>query len=186
MYDMLRGIRVIDMSMYAFGPMTSAVLADWGADVIKVMDPRYPDPLQSSATTSAMPPAKVDVAFLWEIVNRGKRAVGINTGTPEGRALLADLVKSADVFVTSFLPQARRKLGIDVNDIRAMNPRIIYARASGYGHRIKVGDRKPVLVDGARTQRDQIVHHRVGDRYRRRCAAIRADLAGKRRNIRVD
>jgi len=135
MYDMLRGIRVIDMSMYAFGPMTSAVLADWGADVIKVMDPRYPDPLQSSATTSAMPPAKVDVAFLWEIVNRGKRAVGINTGTPEGRALLADLVKSADVFVTSFLPQARQKLGIDVNDIRAMNPRIIYARASGYGPR---------------------------------------------------
>jgi crotonobetainyl-CoA:carnitine CoA-transferase CaiB-like acyl-CoA transferase len=135
MYDLLRGIRVIDMAMYAFGPMTSAVLADWGADVVKVMDPRYPDLLQTNATTSAMPPARVDVAFLWETVNRGKRAIGIDTGAPEGRAVLVDLVKSADVFVTSFLPQARKKQGIDVEDIRAMNPRIIYARASGYGPR---------------------------------------------------
>src|SRR5690606_3295818 len=65
--------------------------------------------------------------------NRGKRSVGIDIATPEGQALIYELAKDADVFLTNYLPAARQKLKIDVEHIRAANPDIIYARGSGYG-----------------------------------------------------
>jgi crotonobetainyl-CoA:carnitine CoA-transferase CaiB-like acyl-CoA transferase len=72
---------------------------------------------------------------MMELPNRGKRSVGLDMGTPEGRQLLLDLCATADVFLTNFRPQARRKLRIDVEDIRAVNPSIIYVRGSGQGQR---------------------------------------------------
>jgi crotonobetainyl-CoA:carnitine CoA-transferase CaiB-like acyl-CoA transferase len=65
--------------------------------------------------------------------NRGKRSVGIDIGHPEGRRLLLDLAAKADVFLTNFLPPARRKLGIELEDVRAVNPRVIYVRGHGQG-----------------------------------------------------
>jgi crotonobetainyl-CoA:carnitine CoA-transferase CaiB-like acyl-CoA transferase len=73
--------------------------------------------------------------FMWELSNRGKRSIGVNLQTPQGKALLDRLLVDADVFLTSFLPKARRSLGIDEASIRAINDRIVYAVGSGQGQR---------------------------------------------------
>jgi len=72
---------------------------------------------------------------MFEIPNRGKRSVGLDISTDDGRALLYRLVEGADVFVTNYLPDVRSRLGIDVDDIRARNPNVIYVRGSGQGTR---------------------------------------------------
>lgn len=131
-YDLLEGIKVVELSMYAFAPSCAAVLADWGADVVKVVPPDIADPMRGTPV-AGLPPARIGVAFLWEIVNRGKRCIGLNVSTDEGRAVLHDIVRGADVFVTNLLPDARAKFGVDVDDIRAIAPDVIYARASGHG-----------------------------------------------------
>lgn len=131
-YDMLHGLKVVELSMYAFAPSAAAVLADWGADVIKVVPPETADPMRGTPV-AGLPPARTDVAFLWEIVNRGKRCIGLDVADSDGRAILLDLVRGADVFVTNLLPDARHRFGVDVDDIRSVAPTIIYARASGHG-----------------------------------------------------
>jgi crotonobetainyl-CoA:carnitine CoA-transferase CaiB-like acyl-CoA transferase len=133
MYDALEGIRVIEVSMYAFVPSAGAVLADWGADVVRVVHPEYQDPLGSPSSIANLPDKDVGIAFMWEVLNRGKRSIGIDIANPEGREVLMRLVRTADVFLTNFRAPARKKLGIDVADIRAVNPNIIYARGTGQG-----------------------------------------------------
>ncbi|WP_238194074.1 CoA transferase, partial [Methylobacterium frigidaeris] len=70
-----------------------------------------------------------------EHANRGKRSIGLDMARPEGREVLYELARRADVFLTSFLPSARHRFGIDVEDIREVNPRIVYARGSALGPR---------------------------------------------------
>src|SRR5215468_1121764 len=130
----LEGIRVLEVAMYGFVPSGGAVLADWGADVIKVEHAVTGDPQRGLRMIGAFrvegdPNPNVDH------FNRGKRSIGLHMGTPGGREVLYELTRRADVFLTSFLPSARRKFGIDVDDIRAVNPRIIYARGSALGPR---------------------------------------------------
>jgi crotonobetainyl-CoA:carnitine CoA-transferase CaiB-like acyl-CoA transferase len=72
-------------------------------------------------------------SFLWESFNRGKRSVGLDLTKQEARQVVYDLIADADVFITSYLPSTRRKLGIDVDDLRAINPQLIYARGSAHG-----------------------------------------------------
>jgi len=120
--------------MYGFVPSAGAVLADWGADVIKVEHAVTGDPQRGLRQTGTFR-VDGDPNPNIEHANRGKRSIGLDMSQPEGRALLDDLVRSSDVFLTSFLPRARRKLGIDVDDIREVNPRIIYARGSALGPR---------------------------------------------------
>jgi len=130
----LDGIRVLEVAMYGFVPSAGAVLADWGADVIKVEHAVTGDPQRGLRQTGTFR-VDGDPNPNIEHANRGKRSIGLDMSRPEGRALLDDLVRSSDVFLTSFLPRARRKLGIDVDDIREVNPRIIYARGSALGPR---------------------------------------------------
>jgi len=130
----LDGIRVLEVAMYGFVPSAGAVLADWGADVIKVEHAVNGDPQRGLRQTGTFR-VEGDPNPNIEHANRGKRSLGLDMARPEGRALLDDLVRASDVFLTSFLPRARRKLGIDVDDIRAVNPRIIYARGSALGPR---------------------------------------------------
>lgn len=134
MYDILDGIRVVEVAMYAFGPSAAAVLGDWGADVIKVVHPAFGDPMRG-APIADLPPRDDDLSFMWEILNRNKRSVAIDISTEAGRELLDDLIRDADVFLTSFLPDSRRRLRIDVDDVRSVNAGIVYARASGQGTR---------------------------------------------------
>jgi crotonobetainyl-CoA:carnitine CoA-transferase CaiB-like acyl-CoA transferase len=133
-YNLLAGIRVVEASMYAFAPSAGAVLADWGADVIKVVPPETMDPMNGNPV-AGLPDREVGVAFMWEITNRGKRCVGVDQRTEGGQRVMASLVGSADVFITNLLPSARRRFRVDVDDLTAIRPGLIYARASGHGPR---------------------------------------------------
>ena len=130
----LEGIRVLEVAMYGFVPSAGAVLADWGADVIKVEHAVTGDPQRGLRQTGVYR-GEGDPNTNVEHANRGKRSIGLDMARPEGKALLYELAGTADVFLTSFLPRARQKLGIDVDDIRQVNPRIIYARGSAFGPR---------------------------------------------------
>jgi len=131
-YDLLDGVKVIELSMYAFAPSCAAVLADWGADVIKIVPPTSADPMKGNPI-AGLPNKDVGIAFMWEQLNRGKRCIGLDVAKPEGREIMADLLREADVFVLNLLPGARGRMGLDVADVQAINPKIIYARASGHG-----------------------------------------------------
>lgn len=132
MTRVLKGIRVIEVAQYVFVPAAGAVLADWGADVIKVEPHRRGD-VQRGMTTIAGVKLDPVVNPMIEHPNRGKRSIGVDLATPEGRDLVYQLSTTADVFLTNYLPAARQKLRIDVEHIRAANPDIIYARGSGFG-----------------------------------------------------
>jgi len=134
MPGVMDGVRVIEVAAWTYVPMAGGVLAEWGADVIKIEHPETGDP-QRGLINSGMFDARSSVNFIIEHPNRNKRSVGIDLGTAEGRDVLLQLVATADVFLTNFRPAARRKLRIDVDDIRAVNPAIIYARGSGNGQR---------------------------------------------------
>jgi crotonobetainyl-CoA:carnitine CoA-transferase CaiB-like acyl-CoA transferase len=133
-YDLLDGVKVIELSLYAFAPSCAAVLADWGADVIKIVPPTVADPMKGNPI-AGLPKKEVGVAFMWEQLNRGKRCIGLDVPKPEGHEILMSLLGEADVFVVNLLPTARKRFRIDVEDVQAVNPRIIYARASGHGDR---------------------------------------------------
>ncbi|WP_059017731.1 CoA transferase [Mycobacterium sp. M26] len=130
----LEGVRVLEVAMYGFVPSCGAVLGEWGAEVIKVEHAVTGDPQRGLRQTGPLrvegePNPNVEHA------NRGKRSIGLDMSVPGGKEVLLELVRRSDVFLTSFLPGHRRKFGIDVEDIRAVNPAIIYARGSAFGPR---------------------------------------------------
>ena len=110
--DILNGIKVVDVTAWAFVPSAGGVLAHWGADVIKVESPEAPDPMRLLGGT--LEPGASSAAF--KHYSRGKRSIAIDLASDEGRELLYRLVARADVFLTSYLAPTRRKLGIDVAD----------------------------------------------------------------------
>jgi len=134
MTKVMDGVKVVEVAQWWFVPASTAVLADWGADVIKVEHPEQGDP-QRGLMTGGLLPGSSSLNFMAEHPNRNKRSVGIDIANPAGREILAKLIEQADVFVTSFLAPARQRLGIDVDDIRAINPQCIYVRGSGQGVR---------------------------------------------------
>ncbi len=128
----LEGIRILEVAQWWFVPAAGAVCADWGADVVKIEHPVMGDGQRGLAAVG-FKSTEGDVDFMMQQSNRGKSSVGIDIGTPGGRDLIYRLAEGADVFLTNFLPPARRRLEIDVEHIRARNPNIIYARGSGQG-----------------------------------------------------
>ena len=128
----LEGVQVIEVATWAYVPSAAAVLADWGADVVKIESPSS-DPMRGLTSGGVenidklVPP--------WEMFNRGKRAIALDLSHPEGQAIVHELVSNADVFLTSFLPETRRKLRIDDETIRGINPRIVYGSGTGQGPR---------------------------------------------------
>jgi crotonobetainyl-CoA:carnitine CoA-transferase CaiB-like acyl-CoA transferase len=134
MQDVLAGVRVVEVAAWTFVPISGAVLAEWGADVIKIEHPQGGDPQRGLISSGLVPSGSgPNVNFMIEIPNRGKRSVGLDLASDAGRELLYKLVETADVFVTSYLPDVRARLQIDVEHIRAHNPNIIYVRGSGQG-----------------------------------------------------
>lgn len=126
----LEGIRVVELASWMFVPSAGAVLVDWGADVVKV-EPMTGDPQRGLVTSGLLPSGTVN--FMVEQPNHGKRSVAVDLTSDDGREAFFRLIESADVFLTNYLPQVRRKLGVDVDDVRARNPRIVVARGSGHG-----------------------------------------------------
>jgi crotonobetainyl-CoA:carnitine CoA-transferase CaiB-like acyl-CoA transferase len=129
----LEGVRVIEVSSWMFVPSGGAVLVDWGAEVLKVEHPVTGDPQRGLITSGLVPGGAGGVNFMMEQPNRGKRSVGIDIEHPDGHEALMRLVEKADVFLTNYMPKVRRKLKIDVDDIRARNPNIVIARGTGQG-----------------------------------------------------
>jgi crotonobetainyl-CoA:carnitine CoA-transferase CaiB-like acyl-CoA transferase len=130
--DLLQGYRVLDVSTHGAVPIAGSVLADWGADVIKVEDPEHGEIIRGG-TAWGVPPPDGGSSHLYHIFNHGKRCAAINLKHERGRAALLDVVETSDVFLTSFLSGVRRRLGIDIDDIRARRPDIVYGRNTGRG-----------------------------------------------------
>ncbi|TMK83457.1 MAG: CoA transferase [Actinobacteria bacterium] len=131
----MAGVRVVEVASWTFVPAAGAVLAEWGADVIKVEHPVTGDPQRGLSAMGLVPTGPGGVDYMIELPNRGKRSVGIDLKSPEGREALLKLVATADVFLTNYLPGPRKKLGLDVEELRAVNPNLIYVRGSGHGER---------------------------------------------------
>src|ERR1700756_5266555 len=128
----MEGFRVLELAQFTFVPAAGGILADWGADVIKVEHPLRGDTQRGFLNMGGVQLDPLRHTLI-EHPNRGKRSVGIDLATPEGQEVLYELAKTADVFLTNYLPQVRQKNKFDVEHIRAVNPDIIYARGSAYG-----------------------------------------------------
>jgi crotonobetainyl-CoA:carnitine CoA-transferase CaiB-like acyl-CoA transferase len=130
----LQGVRVLEVAEHTFVPAASALLADWGAEVIKIEHVERGDAMRGLASTGlALIPN--DVHVLLEHSNRGKQSLGLDLTSAEGLEILYTLAGTADIFLTNKLPSVRSKLKIGVDEIRAQNPRIIYVRGTGQGER---------------------------------------------------
>lgn len=130
----MEGVRVLEVAEHTFVPAASALLSDWGAEVIKIEHVERGDAMRGLASTGlAVVPN--DVHVLLEHSNRGKKSLALDLTTEDGLAILHQLVATSDVFLTNKLPGVRRKLHIDVEEIRAHNPEIIYVRGTGQGER---------------------------------------------------
>jgi crotonobetainyl-CoA:carnitine CoA-transferase CaiB-like acyl-CoA transferase len=129
----MEGVRVLEVAQFTFVPAAGAVLADWGADVIKVEHAETGDAQRGLSRLMDMPVGSGSFAPLMEHPNRGKRSIGLALEQPDALDVLHELIRSSDVFLTNFLPRARCRLGIELDDVRKINPDIIYVRGSAFG-----------------------------------------------------
>jgi crotonobetainyl-CoA:carnitine CoA-transferase CaiB-like acyl-CoA transferase len=125
-------VRVLEIAEHTFVPAASAILADWGADVIKVEHAERGDAMRGLAQTGVLDLSK-GVHVLLEHSNRGKRSIGIDLSKPEGLEIVYAIARSADVFLTNKLPAVLERLKIDEARIRQQNPDIIYVRGTAFG-----------------------------------------------------
>lgn len=121
-----QGIQVVDLSAVVSGPMATGILADQGADVIKIE-------AQGGDLTRLMGPSVGDLTPLFMNINRGKRCIVLDLKQAQGQALLRELVAQADVLVENFRPGALNRLGFSYDAVKAYNPRLVYLSISGFG-----------------------------------------------------
>lgn len=127
------GIKVVEVAAWTFVPAAGAVLAEWGADVLKIERPDGGDPQRGLVSSGLVPSGASGVNFFIEQPNHGKRSVAIDLQHEKGRELLYKLCETADVFLTNWLPGPRSRAKIDVEDIKKINPNIVYVRGHGQG-----------------------------------------------------
>src|SRR5262249_7085416 len=124
----LAGVRIVAFELAAAAPFASAILADMGADVIKLERPGAGDVIRE--WDSAV--GGLSSGYVW--LNRSKRSVTLDVKTPEGRDILQQLAERADVFLENFAPGVVDRLGVGYEALAARNPRLVYCALSGYGH----------------------------------------------------
>jgi crotonobetainyl-CoA:carnitine CoA-transferase CaiB-like acyl-CoA transferase len=134
MTDVMQGVRILEVAEHTFVPAASALLADLGAEVVKIEHAERGDAMRGLASSGPVDLGG-GVHVLLEHSNRGKKSLGLDLSTPEGVEVLYKLAATCDVFLTNKMPSVRRKLRIDLEDIRAANPAIIYVRGTGQGER---------------------------------------------------
>jgi crotonobetainyl-CoA:carnitine CoA-transferase CaiB-like acyl-CoA transferase len=131
----LEGIRIVECAVWHAGPGSSAILADMGAEVIKV-ETLAGDPERSQKNLGAVnfeQASNPDWSFMYELSNRNKKGICLDIHTDEGRHIFNELVKSADVFLTNLRKETKPKWGIDYDSIRKINPQVVHANVSGFG-----------------------------------------------------
>ncbi len=132
----LEGVRVIEMGVWVAGPSCAAILADWGADVVKI-EPPDGDPFRG--LFAGLLDLPMNPPF--ELDNRGKRSIALNLEKDEARAIAQRLIDEADVFVSNMRPRVLEKYGLDYDACAARNPRLVYCNVSGYGIRSEDANR---------------------------------------------
>ena len=125
------GVRVLELAQYVFVPGAGVLLADQGAEVIKIESTGTGDPYRTLKVGDGREVGNINLAM--EQNNRGKKSIALDLKSEEGREVFLKLVETADVFLTSLRPKALRGLRLDIEDLRARNPKIIYARGNGLG-----------------------------------------------------
>ena len=134
MTDGLQGIRVIQTATVLAGPMAARLLADWGAEVIRVERPRQGDMSRHLAVAMVGGgPIPANIDYVSENINRNKRSVTLDLGHPDGLPILHRLLDQADVLLSNFRPREREKFQLTTEALRRRNPRLIIANLSGYG-----------------------------------------------------
>ena len=126
---MLRGLRVIELATYIAAPGAAGIMADWGADVVKIESPEG-DPMRGFFDTIGSEQAANPV---FELDNRGKRSVVLDIRSPGGSEAVKALIKDADIFLTNVRPAALARAGLNFEALQAVNPRLIYCSLTGYG-----------------------------------------------------
>jgi crotonobetainyl-CoA:carnitine CoA-transferase CaiB-like acyl-CoA transferase len=126
----MAGIRVVELGFWVAGPSAAGVLADWGAEVVKI-EPRDGDPFRALFVSATGEAAPLNPPF--ELDNRGKRSVTLDFAHAEAREIADRLVARADVFVTNLRPQPLIRVGLDYPTLAARHPRLVYAHVTGYG-----------------------------------------------------
>ena len=124
----LDGIRVLELCHFLAGPYTGLVLADLGADVLKVEDPSHPDDARSMG-----PHFQGDQSLYFVALNSGKRSIGVKLASDEGRAVVEDLVRGADVVIDNYRPGVLAKFGLGHDALHAVNPAVVTCSLTGYG-----------------------------------------------------
>ena len=127
------GVRVVELAQWVFVPVAGALLADWGADVVRIDRPEG-DPYRG-LMTQGIGAGTGGVNLSIALANRGKRSVALDLRTDDGQRVLHQLLEGADVFLTSLRPDALRRLGLDADQLRERYPALVYARGNGYGVR---------------------------------------------------
>ena len=133
----MEGIKVVELGVWVAGPAAGGILADWGADVVKI-EPPTGDPAR---TFGRMLGIEDGVSPPFEMDNRGKRSIVLDLTADEGRATALELVDEADVFLTNVRPAALRRVGLAFEAVTARNPRLVYGLITGYGERGPDADR---------------------------------------------
>lgn len=129
--SLFTGLKVVDLASFIAGPAATTILADFGADVIKVEPPGLGDPYRYFYLTPPNPRCATNYA--WQLTNRNKRSIALDLKAPAARAVLLRLVQWADVLVTNFPPKVRKALGLTYEELAPLNERLIYADITGYG-----------------------------------------------------
>lgn len=129
---MFEGVRVIELAQFVFVPAAGAILADLGAEVVKI-EAVTGDPYRTLRIADGRQTKSANLSM--EQNNRGKKSVALDLKTGEGRELLLKLVETADIFLTSIRPAALKRLSLGVDELRARNPRLIYVHGNGLGFR---------------------------------------------------
>src|SRR3954470_6929036 len=140
MTAVLQGIRILEVAEHTFVPAASALMADWGAEVIKIEHVERGDAMRGLASSGVVEIGG-KVHILLEHSNRGKQSLGLDLTTDEGLDILYRLPATPHLFLTNKLPNVRKKLKIDLDDVRAHAPNIIYVRGTGQGERGPEADR---------------------------------------------
>jgi formyl-CoA transferase len=127
------GLKVIDCASFIAGPAAGTILSDFGADVIKIEPPGKGDPHRFLYKLEPNPRNKRN--YFWQQDNRNKRGLALNLKTPAAVEIMKKLIATADVFIINYPPHVRQALGLTYENVRALNPRIIYADITGYGEK---------------------------------------------------
>src|SRR5882757_4340422 len=127
------GLKVLDCASFIAGPAAGTILSDFGADVIKIEPPGKGDPHRSLYALEPNPRSTRN--YFWQQTNRNKRGLALNLKSPGAVGIMKKLLSTADVFIINYPPHVRQALGLTYENIRVLNPRIIYADITGYGEK---------------------------------------------------